>query len=285
MAPGDGDPHARRASVPAPGRRLEEPRRQHGRRRGGLPWLGRSSPAAPGFIGSHLDGVAARRRARRHRRRLLQRQLRRADKRANLQPPASTTASSSSQGDLAELDAARADRRLRRRLPPRRRARRARELGRALRRLHAPQRRPPPSGCWRPHAAPGVRFVYASSSSVYGDALRLPTREDATPRPLSPYGVTKLAAEHLCVLYATPARRRHGRAALLLRLRPAPAAGHGVPPLLRGDRSPASRSSSTATATRRATSPTSPTSSTATRAAGDGRAAAVACSTSAAARG
>lgn len=47
----------------------------------------------------------------------------------------------------------------------------------------------------------GKRFVYASSSSVYGDALTLPTREDATPRPLSPYGVTKLAAEHLCVLY------------------------------------------------------------------------------------
>jgi len=45
------------------------------------------------------------------------------------------------------------------------------------------------------------RFVYSSSSSVYGDALELPTREDVTPRPLSPYGVTKLAAEHLCVLY------------------------------------------------------------------------------------
>jgi len=48
---------------------------------------------------------------------------------------------------------------------------------------------------------PGRRFVYASSSSVYGDALRLPTHEDDTPRPLSPYGVTKLAAEHLCALY------------------------------------------------------------------------------------
>jgi UDP-glucuronate 4-epimerase len=48
---------------------------------------------------------------------------------------------------------------------------------------------------------PGKRFVYASSSSVYGDALDLPTREDAVPRPLSPYGVTKLAAEHLTVLY------------------------------------------------------------------------------------
>jgi len=46
-----------------------------------------------------------------------------------------------------------------------------------------------------------VKFVYASSSSIYGDALTLPTHEDETPRPLSPYGVTKLAAEHLCVLY------------------------------------------------------------------------------------
>jgi UDP-glucose 4-epimerase len=46
-----------------------------------------------------------------------------------------------------------------------------------------------------------LRFVYASSSSIYGDALTLPTHEDETPRPLSPYGVTKLAAEHLCVLY------------------------------------------------------------------------------------
>jgi nucleoside-diphosphate-sugar epimerase len=45
-----------------------------------------------------------------------------------------------------------------------------------------------------------LRFVYSSSSSIYGDALTLPTHEDETPRPLSPYGVTKLAAEHLCVL-------------------------------------------------------------------------------------
>ena len=48
---------------------------------------------------------------------------------------------------------------------------------------------------------PLERFVYASSSSVYGDAVAIPMREDARPRPLSPYGVTKLAAEHLCMLY------------------------------------------------------------------------------------
>lgn len=47
------------------------------------------------------------------------------------------------------------------------------------------------------------RFVAASSSSVYGDADTYPTTEDALPRPVSPYGVTKLAAEHLCTLYAT----------------------------------------------------------------------------------
>ncbi len=60
---------------------------------------------------------------------------------------------------------------------------------------------------------PGTRFVYASSSSVYGDALRLPTGEDVAPRPLSPYGVTKLAAEHLCVLYAA----EHGVDTIALR--------------------------------------------------------------------
>lgn len=46
------------------------------------------------------------------------------------------------------------------------------------------------------------RFVYASSSSVYGDAETYPTTESMRPAPLSPYGVTKLSAEHLCVLYA-----------------------------------------------------------------------------------
>jgi nucleoside-diphosphate-sugar epimerase len=45
------------------------------------------------------------------------------------------------------------------------------------------------------------KFVYASSSSVYGDVASLPMREDALPKPLSPYGVSKLAAEHLCYLY------------------------------------------------------------------------------------
>ncbi len=45
------------------------------------------------------------------------------------------------------------------------------------------------------------RFVFASSSSVYGDAEMFPTKETALPRPVSPYGMTKLAAEHLTFVY------------------------------------------------------------------------------------
>jgi UDP-glucuronate 4-epimerase len=59
----------------------------------------------------------------------------------------------------------------------------------------------------------GLRFVYASSSSVYGEAERLPTSEDATPQPLSPYGVTKLGAEQLCLLY----HANHGLETVALR--------------------------------------------------------------------
>src|SRR2546423_2688918 len=46
------------------------------------------------------------------------------------------------------------------------------------------------------------RFVFACSSSVYGEAARYPTTEADLPQPHSPYGVTKLAAEPLCQLYA-----------------------------------------------------------------------------------
>jgi len=45
------------------------------------------------------------------------------------------------------------------------------------------------------------RFVNASSSSIYGDTSPLPIQEDAPLHPVSPYGVTKLAAENLCTLY------------------------------------------------------------------------------------
>jgi UDP-glucose 4-epimerase len=57
-------------------------------------------------------------------------------------------------------------------------------------------------------------LVFASSSSVYGNADRLPAGEDAPTLPVSPYGVTKLAAEHLCSLYA----RAYGVPVVSLRL-------------------------------------------------------------------
>jgi UDP-glucuronate 4-epimerase len=50
-------------------------------------------------------------------------------------------------------------------------------------------------------AAAGTRVVLASSSSVYGDAERYPTAEDTELRPLSPYGITKLACERLAYAY------------------------------------------------------------------------------------
>lgn len=50
-------------------------------------------------------------------------------------------------------------------------------------------------------AAELERFVFASSSSVYGDAERLPTAEDTVLQPISPYGATKVLGEHLCRLY------------------------------------------------------------------------------------
>lgn len=52
-------------------------------------------------------------------------------------------------------------------------------------------------------AGAGVRVVFASSSSVYGDAERYPTPETAEPRPLSPYGITKIGCEQLAYAYAS----------------------------------------------------------------------------------
>jgi nucleoside-diphosphate-sugar epimerase len=58
-----------------------------------------------------------------------------------------------------------------------------------------------------------ARVVFASSSSIYGDAAVYPTHEDTVPRPLSPYGTTKLAAEHLAYAYG----REFGVEAVVLR--------------------------------------------------------------------
>jgi UDP-glucose 4-epimerase len=60
---------------------------------------------------------------------------------------------------------------------------------------------------------PIQKYVYASSSSVYGDNVPLPMREDTYLQPLSPYGVSKLAAEHLGQLYWA----NHGVPAVSLR--------------------------------------------------------------------
>jgi nucleoside-diphosphate-sugar epimerase len=58
-----------------------------------------------------------------------------------------------------------------------------------------------------------VRVVFASSSSIYGDAERYPTPEDTPPAPLSPYGITKLTCEHLASAY----ERSFGLDAVVLR--------------------------------------------------------------------
>jgi UDP-glucuronate 4-epimerase len=62
-------------------------------------------------------------------------------------------------------------------------------------------------------ARAGVRVVFSSSSSVYGEAERYPTPEQTPPRPLSPYGITKLSCEHLAHAYA----RSFGLDAVVLR--------------------------------------------------------------------
>jgi UDP-glucuronate 4-epimerase len=62
-------------------------------------------------------------------------------------------------------------------------------------------------------AAAGVRVVFASSSSIYGDAERYPTPEETEPRPISPYGITKLGCEQLAHAYA----RGFGLDAVVLR--------------------------------------------------------------------
>jgi nucleoside-diphosphate-sugar epimerase len=62
-------------------------------------------------------------------------------------------------------------------------------------------------------ASPLKRFVYASSSSVYGDAAEGPATERTPLAPLSPYAVTKVLAERLVETH----RRRHGLPAVGLR--------------------------------------------------------------------
>ena len=189
--------------------------------------------------------------------------------------------------DLADGGPARPGHGLRRRLPPGRRARRPVELGPALRRLPAQQRARRPSACSRrPRADPGPALRLRV---VVVDLRR--GRAPAHARGHDAAAVLALRGDQARRRAAVPALPRQPRppdrrAALLLGLRAAPAARHGVQQLLpRGARRRADRRSS-ATAGRRATSRSSPTSWRATRAAAHAPAVAPGASTtSAAARG
>ena len=90
-----------------------------------------------------------------------------------------------------------------------------RSWGTRLPPLHRQQRRGHRSACSRPWPAGTIeRFLYASTSSVYGDLAPIPMREDVRVQPVSPYGVTKLAGEQLCFLYHV----NHGVPTVALRL-------------------------------------------------------------------
>ena len=62
--------------------------------------------------------------------------------------------------------------------------------------------RPPRSTCSRPRGAGARRFMFAASSSAYGDTVELPKHEGMMPTPLSPYAAGKLAGEHYVSVYA-----------------------------------------------------------------------------------
>ena len=111
------------------------------------------------------------------------------------------------------------------------------ELGPALRPLHAPQRRRPRNGCSRPRRdTHSLRFVYASSSSDLRRRAHAPHPRGRDAAPALPLRRDQARRRAPVRALRRGARRRHRRPALLQRLRPAPAARHGLPPLLRGDR-------------------------------------------------
>ncbi len=149
----------------------------------------------------------------------------------------------------------------RRRLPPRRAAGRARELRRPTSSCTCAATCSRPQRLFEAAARLEVsRVVFASSSSVYGDAEAYPTPEDAIARPISPYGVTKLCvrAARLRALARTVGLDAVG-APLLHRLRATSAARHGVHAPARGARPRDELPRSSVTAARPAASRTSTT--------------------------
>ena len=170
---------------------------------------------AAGFIGSHLSAALLDSGGDGDRHRLLHRLLPPAAEGSEPRDAAQTgRASRSSRPRLQDVDLRAAARRRDPRFPSGGPGGRAEKLGTRFRRLYKEQRRgdaaPARGPAWD---VPIQKYVYASSSSVYGDDVPLPMREDTYLQPLSPYGVTKLAAEHLGNLYWA----NHGVPAVSLR--------------------------------------------------------------------
>ncbi len=156
---------------------------------------------AAGFIGSHLSAVLAARGFDVVGLDCFTDYYGRDLKEANLATLADDAAVPVCRGRAADRRSRRAPRRRDARLSPGRAGRRAKELGRGVLGLHVTQRRGDAAAARGREDTHVARFVYASSSSVYGDLVAIPMREEAALHPVSPYGVTKLAAEHLCHLY------------------------------------------------------------------------------------
>ena len=102
---------------------------------------------------------------------------------------------------MSSMSTSRAAGRYLRRVPPGGTGRRSRKLGAELRCLHAVEHHGAQRLLEASRDSNIERFIFASSSSVYGDAESLPTTENQMLRPLSPYGATKALGEHLTYLY------------------------------------------------------------------------------------
>ena len=220
---------------------------------------------AAGFVGSHLVDALVARGDRVRRGRLLHSLLRRRAEAGQRGRDRRSRGSSCVDVDLRVADHRAAARRHRRRVPPGGAARRAALVVERVPRIRRAERdRHPAAPRGVARRAASRRFVYASSSSVYGQQQRYPTREDDLPAPFSPYGVTKLAGEHLCSVYAA----NWGVPTVALRyftvFGPRQRPDMSIYRLCEAALTGGIVSALTATAARSASSPTSPTSSPAT---------------------